>query len=172
VNLSAAQLKNINLVEAIGAALQTSGLAANRLELEITETVLLENAAVTLAPLHQLRDLGLRISLDDFGTGYSSIGCLLSFPFDKIKIDQSFVRNLDQRPDSAAVIHAIVDLGVALGMTVTAEGVETEAQLRLLRAESCSEVQGYLFSPPRPASDIPELIEYFDHRHAPGTLVN
>jgi EAL domain-containing protein (putative c-di-GMP-specific phosphodiesterase class I) len=172
VNISDTQPKNINLVETVGTALQATGLAANRLELEITESVLLENSSVALAPLHQLRELGSRISLDDFGTGFSSIGCLLSFPFDKIKIDQSFVRDLDSRPAASAVIHAIVDLGVALGMTVTAEGVETAAQLRLLRTEACSEVQGFLFSPPRPAEEVPELIEYFDVRHAPRTLVN
>jgi EAL domain-containing protein (putative c-di-GMP-specific phosphodiesterase class I) len=111
-----------------------------------------------LEPLRHLRDLGIRISLDDFGTGFSSLSCLRSFPFDKIKIDQSFVRDLDSRPDSIAIVHAIVDLASALGMSVTAEGVETVEQLRMLRAESCTEVQGYLFSPPLPAAEIPALI--------------
>ncbi len=170
INISATQLKNLHLVDVIEEALHESRLAAHRLELEVTETVLLENSAATRAPLHRLRSLGLRIALDDFGTGFSSIGCLLSFPFDKVKIDQSFVSRLDGRPESAAVIHAIVDLGAALGMVVTAEGVETQAQLRLLRAEACSEVQGYLFSPPRPADEVPAMIKRFSH--APGTLVN
>jgi diguanylate cyclase (GGDEF)-like protein len=158
VNLSPAQLKNANLVGAVRSALHTSGLPAERLELEITETVFLEESAVTRGSLNQVRDLGIRISLDDFGTGFSSIGCLRGFPFDRIKIDQSFVRDLDSRADSIAIVHAIVDLGSALGMSVTAEGVETPEQLRLLRAESCTVVQGYLFSPPVPAGDIPALI--------------
>ena len=158
MNLSPAQLKNANLVGAVRSALHTSGLPAERLELEITETVFLEESAVTRGSLNQVRDLGIRISLDDFGTGFSSIGCLRGFPFDRIKIDQSFVRDLDSRADSIAIVHAIVDLGSALGMSVTAEGVETPEQLRLLRAESCTEVQGYLFSPPVPAGDIPALI--------------
>jgi diguanylate cyclase (GGDEF)-like protein/PAS domain S-box-containing protein len=159
VNLSATQLKSTRLVEAVHDALRASGLPTSRLELEITETVLLQESAATLDPLRQLQDAGLRISLDDFGTGYSSISSLRIFPFDKIKIDQSFIRGLDLRPDSAAIVHAIVDLGAALGMSVTAEGVETVEQLRMLRAESCAEVQGYLISEPVPAAAVPGLIE-------------
>jgi EAL domain-containing protein (putative c-di-GMP-specific phosphodiesterase class I) len=158
VNLSAVQLKSANLLNTVQTALHTSGLPAKCLEVEITETVLLGESATTLACLRQLHDLGLRISLDDFGTGFSSIDCSRSFPFDKIKIDQSFVRDLDSRSDSVAIVHAIIDLASALGMSVTAEGVETAEQLRLLRAESCTEVQGYVFSPPVPAGDIPSLI--------------
>jgi diguanylate cyclase (GGDEF)-like protein/PAS domain S-box-containing protein len=161
VNISATQLKSAKLVNAVRTALLTSRLPPSRLELEITETVLLENSSVTLEALRDLRDLGLRISLDDFGTGFSSISCLRSFPFDKLKIDRSFIRDLDRRADSVAIVHAIVDLACALGMSVTAEGVETAEQLRLLRAESCTEVQGFLFSPPVPKGDIPSLIARF-----------
>lgn len=159
INISAVQLKNADLVGDIRRALQASGLSSRRLELEITETVLLQDTAAMLEPLRQLQDIGLSISLDDFGTGYSSIGCLRTFPFDRIKIDRSFVRDLASAMDSVAIIHAIVDLGTALGMSVTAEGVETAEQLRLLRAESCAEVQGYLFSVPVSAVEVPVLID-------------
>jgi diguanylate cyclase (GGDEF)-like protein len=158
VNLSPAQLKSANLINVVCGALQMAGLPPSRLELEITETVLLQNTPATLEPLRHLRDIGLRITLDDFGSGFSSIGCLRSFPFDGIKIDQSFVHDLDARADSAAIVHAIVDLGSALGMSVTAEGVETPEHLRMLRAESCKEVQGYLFSAPIPAAEVPAMI--------------
>jgi diguanylate cyclase (GGDEF)-like protein len=160
VNLSVAQLKSANLVDAVCGALKKSGLPPSRLELEITESVVLQDTPATLAPLHRLRDIGLRISLDDFGTGFSSIGCLRSFPFDRIKIDRSFIRDIDSRMGSSAIVHAIVDLGSALGMSVTAEGVENVEQLRMLRTESCSEVQGFLFSPPIPASEVPALIAH------------
>ena len=159
VNLSSMQLKSANLAEAVSDALQASGLPPSRLELEINETVLLQNTTATLAPLRQLQANGLRISLDDFGTGYSSISSLRIFPFDKIKIDQSFVRDLDSETEAAAIVHAIVDLGNALGMLVAAEGVETAEQLRMLRAKSCQEVQGYLFSKPVSAAEVPALIE-------------
>jgi diguanylate cyclase (GGDEF)-like protein len=159
VNLSSMQLKSANLTEAVSAALQAARLPPSRLELEINETVLLQNTTATLEPLRQLQAGGLRISLDDFGTGYSSISSLRIFPFDKIKIDQSFVRDLDSEKEAAAIVHAIVDLGSALGMLVTAEGVETAEQLRMLRAESCQEVQGYLFSKPVSAAEVPALIE-------------
>jgi EAL domain-containing protein (putative c-di-GMP-specific phosphodiesterase class I) len=150
-------------VPAVRSALQESGLAASRLELEITETVLLQNTSTVLGPLHTLRDLGVRVSLDDFGTGYSSTGCLRVFPFDRIKIDQSFVRELGGGMNAVAVVHAIIDVGCALGMSITAEGVATVEQMNMLRAESCSEVQGNLFSPPVPASDVPSVIERFPH---------
>ncbi len=107
-----------------------------------------------LSTLHKLRDLGVRISLDDFGTGYSSLSYLRAFPFDKIKIDQSFVRELALRPDSMAIVRAVTGLGASLGVATTAEGVETQEQLTHLRDEGCTEVQGYLFSPPVPARDI------------------
>ena len=112
----------------------------------------------TLATLHQLRDLGVRIAMDDFGTGYSSLSYLRSFPFDKIKIDRSFVRDLAQQDDSAAIVRAVAGLGQSLGITTTAEGVETEDQLERLRAEGCTEIQGNFLSPARPASEIEALL--------------
>jgi diguanylate cyclase (GGDEF)-like protein/PAS domain S-box-containing protein len=154
VNLSAAQFKSKSLVHMVVSALSRSGLAPHRLELEITESVLLHDSEATLATLHQLRGLGIRIALDDFGTGYSSLSYLRSFPFDRIKIDRAFVRELSQRSDCAAIIHAIVDLGGKLGMAITAEGIETDDQLRLVRAEGCTEVQGYLFSRPAPLREL------------------
>jgi EAL domain-containing protein (putative c-di-GMP-specific phosphodiesterase class I) len=119
------------------------------------------NNDATLAVLHELRSLGVRIAMDDFGTGYSSLSYLRSFPFDKIKIDQSFVRDLTERPDSIAIIRAVADLGQSFGMTTTAEGVETQEQLDKMRAEGCNEVQGYFYSKPVPASEIPQLLAAF-----------
>ncbi len=116
--------------------------------------MLLQDTTDTLAILRDLRTLGVRISMDDFGTGYSSLSYLRAFPFDKIKIDQSFVRDMEITPDSLAIIRAVTGLGVSLGMSTTAEGVETETQLHHLRAEGCTEVQGYLFSRPVPPSEI------------------
>ena len=139
-------------------ALAVSGLAACRLELEITESVLLQDSDATLATLHKLRALGVRISMDDFGTGYSSLSYLRSFPFDKIKIDRSFVSELAIRDDSMAIVRAVTGLGKSLGISTTAEGVETNEQLALLRSEGCTEVQGYLFSPPRPAEYVESML--------------
>jgi diguanylate cyclase (GGDEF)-like protein len=158
VNLSPSQFKSGNLVPVVVNALSRSGLPAHRLELEITESVLLEVTDENLAVLNQLRELGVRISMDDFGTGYSSLSYLRSFCFDKIKIDQSFIRELSDQEDSRAIVRAIAALGSSFGMTTTAEGVETEEQLRNLRLEGCTEIQGYLVSPPRPASEIPGLL--------------
>ena len=149
VNLSPAQFKSRHLVASVPGALASAGLAARRLELEITEAVLLPGEASNLAMLHQLRAVGVRISLDDFGTGYSSLSYLRSFPFDKIKIDQSFVRELSRRSDCAAIVRAVAGLGSTLGMMTTAEGVETAEQLARLKQEGCTEVQSYFFSPPR-----------------------
>jgi diguanylate cyclase (GGDEF)-like protein/PAS domain S-box-containing protein len=158
INLSPAQFRGKNLVGAVISAMATVGVAPNRVELEITEAILLQNNEATLAILHQLRNLGVRISMDDFGTGYSSLSYLRSFPFDKIKIDQSFVRDLDKNKDAIAIIHAVSGLGASLGMTTTVEGVETKEQLELVRAEGCTEVQGYLFSRPQPASEVPRML--------------
>ena len=132
VNLSPVQFKNPNLVSTVKEALKASGLPAHRLELEITESVLLQNSEATLAVLHELRGFGVRISLDDFGTGYSSLSYLRSFPFDKIKIDRSFVSELATREDSMAIVRAVTGLGKSLGIVTTAEGVETDAQFDLL----------------------------------------
>jgi len=154
VNLSPAQFKSPSLFDMVVSALDASGLPSSRLELEITESVLLQESDVALATLHRLRECGVRISLDDFGTGYSSLSYLRSFPFDKIKIDQSFVRELSQRADCAAIVRAIAALGESLGMTTTAEGVETFEQLKQLREMGCRELQGYLFGLPQMASAV------------------
>lgn len=159
INLSPVQFKNPHLIASVSEALEKSGLAARRLELEITESVLLQNSEATLTTLHELRAMGVRISLDDFGTGYSSLSYLRSFPFDKIKIDRSFVSELATREDSMAIIRAVTGLGRSLGIITTAEGVENDAQLDLLRREGCTQVQGYLFSKPRPASDVTIMLD-------------
>jgi diguanylate cyclase (GGDEF)-like protein len=164
VNVSPVQFRNKNLVAAVMSALAASGLRSDRLELEITETVLMHNNEATLAVLHQLRSLGVRISMDDFGTGYSSLSYLRSFPFDKIKIDQSFVRDLIAKPDSIAIIRAVAGLGHSFGMTTTAEGVETKEQLDQMRVEGCTEVQGYFYGKPMPASEIAPLLSGFEKR--------
>jgi EAL domain-containing protein (putative c-di-GMP-specific phosphodiesterase class I) len=158
VNLSSVQFKSANLVGAVSTALCEVMLRADRLELEITETVLLNDSARTLAMLHELRALGVRISMDDFGTGYSSLSYLQSFPFDKIKIDQSFIRNINQNSQSRAIVHAVAGLGVSLGVSTTAEGVETLEQFELVRAEGLTQVQGFYFSKPIPAQEIPAFL--------------
>jgi diguanylate cyclase (GGDEF)-like protein/PAS domain S-box-containing protein len=159
VNLSPLQFRAGNLLPMVMDALKQSGLPAKRLELEITETLLLEKSSQVLATLHALRTLGVRISMDDFGTGYSSLSYLRSFPFDKIKIDQSFVRDLAANREAQAIVRSIVSLGKGLGVTITAEGVETEAELRCLRSEGCHEGQGFLFSRARPNGEIVRLLE-------------
>ena len=158
VNLSPVQFKSNNLVAAVRAALSCSGLSPSRLELEITETVMLKDTATTLATLHELHALGVSIAMDDFGTGYSSLGYLHRFPFDRIKIDQSFVRELGRQRDCDAIVRAVTALSRALGMETTAEGVETVEQLRALAQAGCSVVQGYLFSRPVPEAAIAELL--------------
>jgi diguanylate cyclase (GGDEF)-like protein/PAS domain S-box-containing protein len=157
VNVSPVQFRNPGLALSVVNALAASGLPAHRLELEVTESVLMQNNDATLAMLHQIRNLGVRISMDDFGTGYSSLSYLRSFPFDKIKIDQSFIRDLSKGDEAVAIVHAILNLASSLKMTTTAEGVETAEQQRLLQATGCNEMQGYLFSPPRPAAEIAAL---------------
>ncbi|RYE74351.1 MAG: EAL domain-containing protein, partial [Hyphomicrobiales bacterium] len=159
VNLSTVQFKNNKLYETVLAALQESGLPPTRLELEITESLLLADNEPTLATLHKLRALGVRISMDDFGTGYSSLSYLRSFPFDKIKIDRSFMRDLERKGDSLAIIKAVIGLGHSLGMATTAEGIETEEQLAAVREQGCNEVQGFLFSPPIDAREVIDLLK-------------
>jgi diguanylate cyclase (GGDEF)-like protein/PAS domain S-box-containing protein len=156
INLSPVQFRSTNLVAAVFNALANSGIAAGRLELEITETVLLANTIATLEILHKMRDMGVRIVMDDFGTGYSSLSYLRSFPFDKIKIDRSFVSDLSQGNNSA-IVDAVANLCRSLGMTTTAEGVETKEQLAMVKSAGYTEMQGFLFSPPRPAADIEKL---------------
>src|SRR6202795_2166478 len=159
VNLSPLQFRTGNLFSIVTDALKQSGLPAKRLELEITETLLLEKSSQVLATLHALRALGVHISMDDFGTGYSSLSYLRSFPFDKIKIDQSFVRDLGSNRDAQAIVRSIISLGVGLGVIITAEGVETEAELSCLRSEGCHEGQGFLFSRARPNVEIVGLLK-------------
>ena len=159
VNLSPVQFKNRRLFELVQSALSDAGLPATRLELEITESLLLADSEQTLETLHRLRGLGIRIAMDDFGTGYSSLSYLRAFPFDKIKIDRSFMRDLSRNGDNLAIIKAVIGLGHSLGMSMTAEGIETEEQLAAVRDQGCNEVQGFLFSPPMPAVAVQALLE-------------
>ena len=154
VNLSPAQLTSRNLVNVVKKALTASGLDARRLQLEITETVLLQNTFATLARLHELRKLGAQIALDDFGTGYSSLSYLRSFPFDKIKIDQSFIQDMSNGAEPLAIVNAVAGLAKCLNMISTAEGVETQQQMDTVQSIGCTEMQGYLFSRARPAKEI------------------
>ncbi len=158
VNVSPVQFKSGTLALKITTALAATGLPASRLELEITEAVLIRDDETALAILHQLRGIGVRIALDDFGTGYSSLSYLHRFPFDKIKIDRCFVEDVAEPAGSSSIVQAVVDLASARDMTTTAEGVETEAQKQLLRKLGCSEMQGYLFSAAKPAAEIAELL--------------
>ncbi|MPZ39209.1 MAG: EAL domain-containing protein [Rhizobiales bacterium] len=161
VNVSPVQFRNQGLPQTVISALAAAGLAPSRLELEITESVLMQSNETTLRRLHQLRDLGVRISMDDFGTGYSSLSYLRSFPFDKIKIDRSFINDLSNGDDAVAIVQAIITLANSLDMTTTAEGVETKRQMKALRAMGCIEMQGYLFSPPRSSREIArELVSH------------
>jgi diguanylate cyclase (GGDEF)-like protein len=159
VNLSPAQFRRQGLVDTVVAALAASGLPADRLELEITESSLLQNSEVTLSMLYQLRELGVRIAMDDFGTGYSSLSYLQSYPFDKIKIDRSFVKDITDGVGSLNIVRAVIAMARGLGMTTTAEGVETPEQLEMVKAEGCTEMQGYLFSPPLSAHEVDELLQ-------------
>ncbi|HTW29543.1 MAG TPA: EAL domain-containing protein [Acetobacteraceae bacterium] len=159
VNVAAAQFKGSGLVPAVEEALAASGLAPERLELEITETALLERTEATLSILNELRSRGVRIAMDDFGTGYSSLGYLLSFPFDKIKIDACFIRNIETRADSRAIVRAVVGLGKDLGITTVAEGVETTEQLSKLMSKGCQQIQGYLLSRPVPVQDVGKFFD-------------
>ena len=168
VNVSPRQLENSErLIRSVDAALASSGLSPDRLELEITETSLMSKTDDVLAALHRLRDRGIRIAMDDFGTGYSSLGQLRSFPFDKIKIDRSFIAGMGAGQggggaDAAAVIRAIVAIGTGLGMTTTAEGVETDEQAALVGADGCTDIQGFLISKPVPAADLDGLMRRYN----------
>jgi diguanylate cyclase (GGDEF)-like protein len=158
VNLSAIQFRDKNLVALVNGALDTSGLSPARLELEITESVLMGNDPKTFAMLSDLRRLGVRISLDDFGAGYSGLGYLRSIQFDKVKIDKSLIQEMAFKEVSLAIVQAAVSIGASLGLTTTGEGVETAEQLRELSVEGCTEVQGFLFGVPQPAEQVPEMI--------------
>jgi EAL domain-containing protein (putative c-di-GMP-specific phosphodiesterase class I) len=158
VNLSSVQFKNVNLTDVVSAALASAGLGAARLELEVTESILREESKLNLATLHKLRALGVSISMDDFGTGYASLSYLRAFPFDKIKIDRSFVSHLAEGRDSLTIVRAIAQLGLSLCIPTTAEGVETEMQFEWLRQAGCTEMQCYCFSRPIPAREIAGLL--------------
>jgi predicted signal transduction protein with EAL and GGDEF domain len=158
VNVSPVQFKSGTLALKVIAALAASRLPASRLELEITEAVLIRDDDAALAILHQLRAIGVRIALDDFGTGYSSLSYLQRFPFDKIKIDRCFVTDIAEPAGSSGIVQAVVNIATERHMTTTAEGVETAQQQDLLRRLGCSEMQGYLFSPPKPANEIRPLL--------------
>lgn len=158
VNLSPSQFKSKQLVQAVLEALSSSGLASNRLELEITESALLQGTIATVSTVQELRTLGIQISMDDFGTGYSSLGYLQSFPFDKIKIDRSFVSNLKRGAGALAILKAITTLAESLGVVTIAEGVETREELEKVRGQGCAQAQGYLFSPPRPADEVARML--------------
>ena len=168
VNVSPVQFRSGTLALKIVAALAASGLPASRLELEITEAVLIRDDDAALAILHQLRGIGVRIALDDFGTGYSSLSYLQRFPFDKIKIDRCFVNDIAEPGGSSCIVRAVVNIAAERHMTTTAEGVETQPQRELLRALGCSEMQGYLFSPAKPAAELRQL--FLTHRQPPAAV--
>jgi diguanylate cyclase (GGDEF)-like protein len=162
VNISPVQLKGTTLLGEIVEILTSSGLPPGRLELELTEAAVLEDSGTTLAMLMTLRELGVVVAFDDFGTGYSSLSSLLRFPFDKIKVDRSFVENSETSASAAAIVRAVVGLGASLNLTTTGEGVETMAQLQSLRSIGCTEAQGYLFSPARPNVEVPSMLRLLD----------
>jgi diguanylate cyclase (GGDEF)-like protein len=166
VNLSASQFSASALDKTVEVALALSRLAAKRLELEITESVLLQDDPTTLAVLHRLRGIGVRIALDDFGTAFASLSYLRSFPFDTIKIDRSFVRDLPKRSDCLAIVEAVAGLARKLNMNSVAEGIETEAQLTAARDSGCDEVQGYLFNRPMPANEIKAVLDRCGGTHS------
>jgi diguanylate cyclase (GGDEF)-like protein/PAS domain S-box-containing protein len=158
INLSPAQLKGDSLLPIVLDALADSGIPSSRLDFEITESVLMKDTFATLHTLHQLRELGVRIAMDDFGMGHSSLSYLLSFPFDTIKIDRSFIRGVPNGGNALAIVRAVASLANCLEMATIAEGVETERQLDMVRTLGCTEMQGFVFSPPRPAAEIARLL--------------
>ena len=168
VNLSVMQFRSPRLFDSITFALAQSGLPPSRLELEITESALIDDTQAVLDLLNRVRALGVSVSMDDFGTGYSSLSYLQRFPFDKVKIDQSFVRGPGSERDKQAIVRAIAGLGASLGMRTTAEGVETSEQLERMRQEGCTEVQGYLTGRPLSPNDIAELLATHQRDVQPG----
>ena len=158
VNISPRQFMRVNLAEQVARTLQDTGLAAPCLELEITESLLMQDMERGIATLHALKAMGIQLAIDDFGTGYSSLAYLKRFPIDRLKIDRSFVQDLTTDPDNAAITEAVIALAHTMRLQVIAEGVETEAQLAFLRSRSCNEIQGYYFSPPLPAEEVASLL--------------
>ncbi len=158
VNLSPRQFQQVDLPDRVLAILTETGLSPDRLEIEVTETVIINDMARAMTILRRLKSFGIQIAMDDFGTGYSSLATLQAFSFDTIKIDRSFVSQLEQRPAAAVIVRAVLGLGRSLGIRVVAEGVETEEQMRFLIAEGCGEMQGYLFGKPQPVEQIAALV--------------
>ncbi len=165
VNLSPKQFRQADLLGHVAATLEKTGLPARRLELEITETAMIDDLRSATETLEKLRKLGIQIAMDDFGTGYSSLSFLRTLPFTRIKIDRSFVQDVESKPEALAIIRAVSLLCGSLGVSATAEGVETERQAEILRAEGCPELQGFLISRPCPAADLPGWIEAYRRRH-------
>ena len=170
VNLSAIQFKDADLVEKITGILEETGLSPDRLEVEITETILMNHSDATIKALHDLKKIGIRIAMDDFGTGYSSLNYLQKFPFDKIKIDRSFISDLEGNVKQAAIVAAVINIAQTLGMVTTAEGVETEGQKERLIALGCEEVQGFLLGKPSPGVHIPSIIDQWSANHHKVTI--
>ena len=170
VNVSAAQLHNVNFPHLVHEVLLQTGMPARRLELEITETALIRDLDRALTTLRQLKALGVRIAMDDFGTGYSSLSNLRAFPFDKIKVDSSFVRAIDTNEQAATIVRAVLGLGRGLGLPVLAEGVETEAELQFLSKELCDEAQGYLLGRPADIRQFRHLTHPAADPNADGML--
>jgi diguanylate cyclase (GGDEF)-like protein len=170
VNISPIQFSMPNLVDIVVGILQETGLEARRLVLEITEGMFISDMQKTIAILHRLKELGIGVAMDDFGTGYSSLGSLRSFPFDKIKIDRAFISDLGENTENSVIVQAVIIIARALGMTAVAEGVETEAQQRLLTALGCDEVQGFLYSRAVPIEKVPELIARWTTERTGATL--
>jgi EAL domain-containing protein (putative c-di-GMP-specific phosphodiesterase class I) len=158
INISPVQFRNQNLLQVVTHALAASGLSPDRLELEITEAILLDQTEATLAILNQFHELGVRIAMDDFGTGYSSLSYLQKFPFDKIKIDGSFIQALSHRAESSAIVRAVTSLANSFHMVTTAEGVETEEQLAIVKQLGCTEMQGHLFAKACSSADMTKLL--------------
>ena len=170
VNLSPVQFKNRELIETVTSVLQKTGLEPHRLELEITESVLINDAAAALDILNALKRVGVRIAMDDFGTGYSSLGYLNSFPFDKIKIDKSFIGDMATKDKSGAIVKSVLSLGQSLNMTTTAEGVETSEQAAFLSEEGCNQLQGYYFSRPITATELSTFLDEWDTDRLPSDV--
>ncbi|RYE50120.1 MAG: EAL domain-containing protein, partial [Rhizobiaceae bacterium] len=164
VNLSPVQFKHGDLVALVHSILLETGLSAGRLELEITEGVLIDDFERGLSLLRRLKALGVRIAMDDFGSGYSSLSYLQAFPFDKIKIDREFVMNIGRNPQSAAIVRAVIGLGRGLDVPIVAEGVETQEQLAFLTSEQCDEVQGYFIGKPAPIAKYASLVGHLPAR--------
>jgi EAL domain-containing protein (putative c-di-GMP-specific phosphodiesterase class I) len=159
VNVSPVQFRSRDIALMVERALAETGLAPRRLEIEVTESLLIQDSDSTRANLLRLKELGVRIALDDFGTGYSSLSYLRSFPFDKIKIDRSFITDMvASGPSALAIVRAVTQLARSLDMTTTAEGIETEEQLAMVRAEGCTEAQGYLLGKPMRAADVRQVL--------------